>query len=80
MNRFEPGITNNFYPDLQIDGERHPITGDRYHKPDFTQSGNDAAEESIHFATRESFLGPSLCDADRSETRSAHPYRQSRAS
>ena len=57
MNRFEPRTTNNFCPDLQIDGERHPITGDRYHKPDFTQPGNDAAEESIHFATRESFLG-----------------------
>ncbi|HEU5239511.1 MAG TPA: methylated-DNA--[protein]-cysteine S-methyltransferase [Pyrinomonadaceae bacterium] len=57
MNRFEQRTTNNFYSDLQIDGEPYPITGDRYRKPDFTQPRNEAANESIRFATRKSFLG-----------------------
>lgn len=53
MNRFQPQTANNFYPDLQIGERPYPVAGDRCLKLDFTQPGN----ESIHFATRESFLG-----------------------
>ncbi|HET9375716.1 MAG TPA: methylated-DNA--[protein]-cysteine S-methyltransferase [Chthoniobacterales bacterium] len=57
MNRFEPRTTNNFYPDLSIGEERYSITVDRSGELDFAPPGKDGAEESIHFTTRESFLG-----------------------
>jgi O-6-methylguanine DNA methyltransferase len=65
MNRFEPQTTNNVDPDLQIGDEPYPAIGGRCRKHDPPQPGNDATKESIHFATRESFLGLVLVAASK---------------